>query len=123
MGTVVGLSGVLGTRFIAAPRHAARGSLPGLTFRDRADLEAWAMRGRRAVLVASETGMFAMLHQDGQAWASWGVVRQSCRVLVWDCVTLVDIGRYLTMADALAAIDGDSEMTPTENVISLMASY
>ena len=123
MGTVIGLSGVLGTRFIGAPRHPARGSQPGFTLRDRADLEAWAVRGRRSVLVKSETGMFAMLHQDGQACASWGVVREARRVLVWDCVTLVDIDHYATMADALAAIDGDPETTPLENVVSFMASY
>lgn len=123
MGTVIRLSGVLGTRFIATPRQPARGSQPGFTLRDRADLEAWAVQGRRAVLVASETGLFAMLYQDGHTWASWGVVRQLRRVLVWDCVTLVDIDRCATMADALAAIDGDPETTPLENVISFMASY
>lgn len=58
----------------------------------------------RIALCSCDMGAFAMLYQNGSPWASWGIVRQDRTVLLWDCVTLGDIGRFPTMIDALRAV-------------------
>ena len=124
MGTVIGLASVFRTRYAPAPRQRAREpGEPWFSLRDRDDLDAWASHGRRAVLVSSEMGMFAMLHEGGQTWASWGIVRQSRGLLVWNCITLADVDRFATMADALAAIDGETEPTLVANVVSFRTHF
>lgn len=74
------------------------------TARDRSDLDEWMAAGRRVSMCACEFGVFAMLYRGGASWAAWGVVRQGRTVLVWDCVTLADVGRFPSMFDALAAL-------------------
>lgn len=91
------------------------------TPRDRADLSDWSARGYRVAMCSSEMGAFAMLYQDGAPWASWGLVRQGREILLWDCVTLADIGRYRSMAAALAAVPVDDERPPVPNVIQFGA--
>lgn len=75
----------------------------GFTSRDLAELESWETKDRSATLCHGETGPFAMLY-DGALWASFAVVRQGGELLVWDCVTFADIGRFASMRDALAAL-------------------
>lgn len=117
MGVVVGLSGLIGSR-LSAPPGVQPGQRHGsFTPRDRADLAAWSRNGRRAVICSSESGVFAMLHEAGRSWASWGVVRQSRSILLWDCVTLADRDRLPTMIDALASLALDDELLPEENVL------
>lgn len=103
MGTVVGFATV---RTLASPVDG-RGpavSLAEFTARDRGDLEEWMAAGRHVSMCVCEFGVFAMLYRGGAPWAAWGVVRQERTVLVWDCVTLADIGRFPSMFDALAAL-------------------
>lgn len=91
------------------------------TLRDRADLDEWTASDRRVSLCSSETGTFAMLYLEGMRWASWGVVRQGRSVLLWDCVTLADVGQFPSMFDALAAIP-DSGLPVTMPSILLFAA-
>lgn len=90
------------------------------TRRDVADLEGWSTEGCRAVACTSETGQFAMLYKGDHAWASWGVVRKPRGVLLWNCVTLRDIGVFPTMADALAATG--NHHVYSQNVLHLAAA-
>ena len=103
---------------------------PGFTARDRAELERWASTGRRVVLYDWETVPFAMLHDGATPWASWAVarehgVREGGSVLVWNCVSLEDLGRFGCMADALAAVLGaalDEGWQAASNIIPLAAA-
>ncbi|RZM34314.1 MAG: hypothetical protein EOP67_17740 [Sphingomonas sp.] len=103
MGIVVGFATVrTSANTLDGRGPAAR--LAEFTARDRSDLEQWMTAGRRVSMCACEFGAFAMLYRDDAAWATWGVVRQERTVLVWDCVTLADIGRFPSMFDALTAL-------------------
>jgi hypothetical protein len=68
-----------------------------------------------------EPSDFAQLYEGSAAWASWAIARQDGLLLVWDCVTLADIGRFGRMADALAALSGVGARVaePMSNVVSL----
>ena len=103
MGTVVGFATV---RTPASPVDGRRSTMPRAEFtaRDRSDLDEWMAADRRVSICACEFGAFAMLYRGRAPWAAWGVVRQDRMVLVWDCVTLADIGRFPSMFDALAAL-------------------
>ncbi len=95
-------------RVIRLPPRAAR---PGFTRRDLAELEGWARGERSFTLEEGEAGPFAMLYPRAMPWAAWGVARQDSggadgSVLVWDCVTLADLGRFACMQEALAAMPG-----------------
>ncbi|MGI4798153.1 MAG: hypothetical protein ACRYF2_18700 [Janthinobacterium lividum] len=103
MGIVVGFATVR-TPAIPLDGRGPAVHLAEFTARDRSDLEAWMAADRRVSMCASEFGVFAMLYRGGAPWAAWGVVRQERTVLVWDCVTLADIGRFPSMFDALAAL-------------------
>ena len=94
----------------------------GFTLRDRADLDDWSSDDHRVAVCASDMGPFAMLYEAGRPWASWGVVRQGRSVLLWDCVTLADIGRFASMIDALAAVPIDTFLAPVANVIQFAAA-
>lgn len=66
----------------------------------------------------SDTGPFATLYRDSATWASLGVVRQGDAVLVWNAVTLRDIGRFATMLDAASAIEERPDAaTPVSTVV------
>jgi hypothetical protein len=86
-----------------------RQAAPGFTARDRAELHRWESAGRRVVLCDWETVPFAMLHDGATPWASWAVAREEGAVLVWNCVSLEDLGRFDCMADALSAVLGAVE--------------
>ena len=103
MGIVVGFATVR-TSAIPSDGRGPAVHLAEFTARDRGDLEEWMATDRRVSMCACEFGVFAMLYRGGASWAAWGVVRQERTVLVWDCVTLADIGRFPSMFDALAAL-------------------
>ena len=67
-------------------------------------------------------GCFAMVYRAGASWASWGVARQGRSGLLWDCVTLADIGRFPSMIDALAALPIDEMPVPVQNIIHFTAA-
>ena len=95
-----------------------RASAPGFTSRDRNDLARWSTSGRRAVVWDSDPAPFAMLYDGDLPWASWAVSRQDGGVLLWDCVSLEDLGRFTCMVDALAALGGICAEVPS-NVVQL----
>jgi hypothetical protein len=78
--------------------------------RDLMDLSEWDGAGRRVDVDRREDldglGQFAMVFEGEQPWASWAIGREGGRILLWDCVTLADVGRFDTMRDTLAAIPG-----------------
>ena len=127
MSTVIGLSEFLHARVLrAAPSAVSRQASPpsGFTRRDRADLDEWSNAGHQVSICSSELGTFATLHEAGQPWSSWGVVRQGRSVLLWDCVSLADIGSFPSMIDALAAVPTDdlaAPIVPVANVIQFSA--
>ena len=92
------------------------------TLRDRADLDDWSNADVRVSICSSDTGPFAMLYRARQSWASWGVVRQGRSVLLWDCITLADIGVFPSMIDALAAVPVADFPAPVANVFHLAAA-
>jgi hypothetical protein len=62
-----------------------------------------------------------MMYVAGRPWASWGVVRQGRSVLLWDCVTHVDIGLFPSMIAALAAVPSDDFPVEVANIIEFAA--
>lgn len=121
MNGVIGFADFLESRACKTPNPLGQQSA-GFTLRDREDLEEWANGDRSVSFCSSDTGSFAMLYQSGRPWASWGVVRQGRSVLLWDCVTLADIGRFSSMIDALAAVPIDELAAPVTNVIHFAAA-
>ena len=118
MSEVIGLAEYVQGRVFRSPHSMdLRHSQIGFTGRDRADLDEWSSSAHRVSMCSSEMGMFAMVYEAGRPWASWGVVRQGRVVLLWDCVTLADIGRFSSMFDALAAVPVDEPLAPVENII------
>lgn len=55
---------------------------------------------------------FAMIYQDLQPWASWAVCRTNWDILVWNCTTSADLGRFETMWEALAFLPGKPSAHP-----------
>ena len=111
-------------RVLPAPHALAsrqRNQQACFTLRDREDLEDWSTADHLVSICSSDTGPFAMLYQAGRKWASWGVARQGRSVLLWDCVTLADIGVFPSMIDALAAVPIDSLPSPVANVLQFAA--
>ena len=100
-----------------APREAAAGFTP----RDRLELERWAGQGRRSIIYQDEHVPFAMLYKGPEPWASWAVMRQGAELVLWNCVTFADVGRFRTMHDALAALPGTlgAPWVPLANVVAL----
>lgn len=86
-------------RAVVIPFHRVQAA-PGLTGRDRLDLHHWAASGHRVEV----TDKFAMIYRGDEPWAAWAIGRDGGLLLVWDCVTLADIGRFATMPEALAAL-------------------
>ncbi len=120
MGTVVGFATVRTPAITLGGRGPAM-RLAEFTARDRSDLDGWVAADRRVSICACEFGVFAMLYRDGGSWASWGVVRQERTVLVWDCVTLADIGRFPSMYDALAALPISQRAVSIPSVLPFVA--
>ena len=120
MSDVIGLADFIQSRVVRAPTSLAnRHGYPqtGFTLRDREDLEEWSSIHHRVSICTSDMGSFAMVYEAGRPWASWGVVRQGRSVLLWECVTLADIGSFPSMIDALAAVPVDEFPSPVANVI------
>lgn len=101
-------------RSTASPHAVDRAEF---TLRDRADLRDWSALGRRVSICSCEMGTFAMLYQGELRWASWGVVRREHTVLLWNCVTLIDIGRFSSMVEALDAIPVAGLRVSTSSVL------
>ena len=94
----------------------ARGS--AFTPRDRFELERWADGERRVVVHEEQAETFALLYASELPWASWGLSRVDGKVLLWDCVSLEDIGRFGSVAEALSVVAGEASAAPVCNVIS-----
>ncbi len=79
---------------------------PGFTSRDLIELNGWETPDHRVEIdeAGEPLGQFAMMFQAGEPWASWAVSRDGATILVWDCVSLADIGRFETMQAALQAV-------------------
>jgi len=95
-------------------RFEGRQVTAGFTCRDLMDLQNWDDGGCRLEVdpCADWTGQFAMIYQGEEPWASWAISREGGRILVWDCVTLADIGRFDGMRQALAAVPGGRPQVP-----------
>lgn len=101
-----------------------RSVAPGFTARDRAELDRWASADRRLVFCDGDGAPFAMLHDGATPWASWAVARQDGAVLVWNCVSLEDLGHFASMADALSTVLGafKDESLQASNIIPFAAA-
>ena len=89
--------------------------LTDFTARDRITLEAWQRDAERhgysRVLIEPgapgtrpDGGSYALVYRSGWAWAAWGLARRDDTVLVWDCGSGADFGRFPTVQQALAAL-------------------
>src|SRR3954452_24073009 len=79
----------------------------GFTPVDLLSLRLWDKGDRRLELDppgGASGGQFAMIFDADQPWASWAIGRENGKLLVWDCVSLADLGRFDTMRQALAAL-------------------
>lgn len=96
----------------------------GFTARDRTELVQWGLQYGRDVVLDDDPAAFAMLYEGSTPWASWAVARQEGLLIVWDCVTFADIGRFGCMKDALATLSGHApgDDEPLSNVISFAAA-
>ncbi len=125
MSAIIGLADFLENRVVRAlhaPESRQRNQPTSFTRRDREDLDDWSSKDHRVSICSSDMGSFAMVYRAGASWASWGVVRQGRSVLLWDCVTLADIGRFPSMIDALTALPTDVSPVPVENIIHFTAA-
>ena len=71
----------------------------GFSRLDRDELESWASSGRRVEYEDAwdAANQFALIYRGGEPWSSWAVTRESTEILVWDCVTHHDLGRFATI--------------------------
>lgn len=87
----------------------------GFTVRDRMDISLWREHVRaqgcdrmvvheRTHTDPPEIESFLSIYRAGQAWASWSLARSGSCVLAWCSVTGTDIGRFASVADALATL-------------------
>ena len=97
---------------------------PGFTARDRLELDRWMSGGCRTVVLDDDPSDYAMLYEGVTPWARWAVSRQDGRLVMWDCVTFADIGRFSSMVDALATISGSVPTMgePACNVLPFVAT-
>ncbi len=95
------------TQAVVIPFRGARGAA-GLTGRDRLELLQWAARGCRVEIEDA----LAMIYRGDEPWAAWAIGRDGERLLVWNCVTHADIGRFDTMPEALAALKAGPGAAP-----------
>jgi hypothetical protein len=51
-----------------------------------------------------EVESFISLYQRGEPWARWGIARSGSSVLAWCSRTGADVGRFASVAEALAAL-------------------
>ena len=93
----------------------------GLSCRDLLDLEHWDSGGRRWQVVEGscnpELGRYVVIHAGNTAWASWGIGRDGGALLLWDCVSHADIGRFASMQAALAALSGAAASRPVRAAV------
>ncbi len=89
------------------------------TPRDLAELTRWAGEERRFALHEDGSDMFALLYSGAAPWASWGVAREGDAVLLWNCVSLADVGCFRSMVEALAVLPGLPSPAPLPNVVCL----
>ena len=125
MSDVIGFTEFLEKRVLRAPQASAARQTQqqtSFTLRDSEDLKDWSSAEHRVSICHSDMGPFAMLYEAERPWASWGVVRQGRSVLLWDCVTLADIGLFPSMIDALAAVPIDDFPAPVANVLQFAAA-
>jgi hypothetical protein len=89
-------------------RFEGRQATVGFTCRDLMEIQEWDGGDRRIEVDPSvdSNGQFAMIYEGEAPWASWAISRQGSRILVWDCVTLADVGWFGGMRQALAAVPG-----------------
>ena len=81
------------------------------TRRDLLDFELWHSDECRLDVDRTDNdgiGQFALVFEGAKAWASWAISRDNGKVLVWDCVTMADLGRFDCMQQALAALPGQA---------------
>ena len=99
----------------------SREAVAGFTLRDRLELERWAGTGRRSAISDDGGVSLAMLYEGCHAWASWAVMRQGAELVLWNCVTFADIGRFSSMNEALAALPNNHAVpwAPLANVVAL----
>ncbi len=103
MGTVIPFSK-------SAPRCARFSS------QDRMAFLLWQVGGARlrrlqAVIHDAETSgdtpdhEFAQIYEPAAQWASWGVARVGCGILVWDCARNTDLGVFNSVGEAIACVE------------------
>ncbi|MEJ0047437.1 MAG: hypothetical protein WDN04_15985 [Rhodospirillales bacterium] len=102
-----------GTNIISfAPRA---GGSARLTLSDRMEAMMWLEQARgygydrlvvheRSPDDPPEVESFLSIYRRGEAWASWGVARSGGSILAWSSVSGADVGRFASVADALAAL-------------------
>jgi hypothetical protein len=97
------------------PFATRQGSAARLTLSDRMDATTWREQARRygydRLVVherspddQAEVDSFISLYRRGDVWARWGIARCGSFVIAWCSVTGADIGRFASVADALAAL-------------------
>ena len=104
---------------IAAPAAArVNPAARHLTSADHAALAAWMAEGshgyhrvhvEREVQGQTTPASFALVYVAEVAWSVWGLARQGAEMEVWRCATGETVGRYPSMAAALASLPHASD--------------
>ena len=84
----------------------------GFTSHDLIALTCWMQRadghGYRRMLIERgsgdsrpDEGGYVLIYEPGSEWASWGLARAGAEIIVWQCSNGADLGRFVTMLQAL----------------------
>ena len=87
----------------------------GFNSRDLIALTCWMQRadahGYRRVLIEGGTGEggpeeggYVLIYPPQQDWARWGLARSGEQIVIWNCGTGADLGRFPTMLQALESL-------------------
>lgn len=99
---------------VPAPRVKAADEW-GFNSRDLIALTCWMQRadghGYRRVLIEGGTGRggpeeggYVLIYAPQRDWARWGIARSGAQLVVWNCGTGADLGRFPTMLEALESL-------------------
>jgi len=87
----------------------------GFNSRDLIALTCWMQRtdqhGYRRVLIEGgngeggpEEGGYVLIYAPHCDWASWGIARSNDELVIWNCGSGVDLGRFSAMLNALESL-------------------
>jgi hypothetical protein len=98
-----------------AAESGGENSRVNLTLTDRIEVIRWQEVARQAgydrMVIhdrsegdPTEVGTFLSIYGSGEVWSRWAFARRGAEIHAWCAISLVDIGVFSTMSEALAAV-------------------